>query len=115
MTDSILVDHGVGITATAGTMGMTNTATLDGVLWYGNGTNTGGGGVIHVTNATTGDPAFAPDGYHLRPFSAAIDQGVGPGGVPDIDGDIRPIGPAVDLGADEAPRWIFLPLVMRNA
>jgi fibronectin-binding autotransporter adhesin len=115
MTDSLVVDHGVGITATAGTMGMTNTATLDGVLWYGNGANTGGGGVMLVSNATTGDPAFLPDGYHLGPGSAAIDQGVGMGGVADIDGDTRPIGPAVDLGADEAPRWLFLPLVMRGA
>jgi hypothetical protein len=31
----------------------------------------------------------------------------------DIDGDSRPIGDLPDIGADEAWRWVFLPLVLR--
>ena len=32
----------------------------------------------------------------------------------DEDGDRRPIGLLPDIGADEAWRWIFLPLVLRS-
>jgi hypothetical protein len=32
----------------------------------------------------------------------------------DIDGDPRPIGPAADIGADEARRRMFLRLALRN-
>ena len=96
LTNTVLVSQTVGITATAG-----NTAILDGVLWYGNGANTGGAGAIAITHEITGDPAFAPDGYHLTARSAAIDQGVDAGVTTDIDGERRPQGPAPDLGADE--------------
>ena len=65
-----------------------------------------------------GVPAFVdPDGgdYHIGPGSAAIDRGVDAGVTTDIDGDPLPIGPAPDIGADEAWRWAFLPLVVRSA
>jgi hypothetical protein len=96
LTNTILVGHTVGITASAN-----NTATLDGVLWFGNGANTGGDGVVSVTHAITGDPAFAADGYHITPTSAAFDAGVDAGVSTDIDSDFRPQGTAPDLGADE--------------
>jgi fibronectin-binding autotransporter adhesin len=97
LTNTILVNHSVGITVTVG-----NTATLSGVLWYGNTiANTGGAGVITVTDAYTGNPAFASDGYHLTSGSAAIDRGVNAGVATDIDGQARPNGVAPDLGADE--------------
>jgi len=96
ITDTIIVSHTTGIAATAG-----NTITLNGVLWFSNATNTGGDGVISITHAITGNPAFAPDGYHLTAASAAIDQGIDAGVTTDIDGQVRPIGPAPDLGADE--------------
>ena len=41
------------------------------------------------------------DGYHLTAASAAIDQGVDAGVTTDIDGQVRPMGLAPDLGADE--------------
>jgi hypothetical protein len=109
LTNTILVSQTVGITATAG-----NTATLNGVLWYGNGANIGGAGTVTVTHEITGDPTFAPDGYHLTIRSAAIDQGVDAGVTTDIDSEPRPQGPAPDLGADEISlRYVYLPLVLR--
>jgi hypothetical protein len=115
MTNSIVVSHTVGITVTAAPPMMPeNTATLDDVLWYINGQNTGGGGTINVMHAITGDPAFRADGYHIGPGSAAIDQGVDSGVTADIDDEARPAGPGYDLGADEL--WIrtHLPAVLRN-
>lgn len=111
LTNTILVSHALGITVTA-----ENTATLNGVLWYGNAANYGGSGTITATNPYTGDPAFAADGYHLRPFSKAIDQGVDAGVIRDIDGQPRPYGAGYDLGADEywpSRTSIYLPLILR--
>ncbi len=94
MTNTILVSQSVGIEVTGG-----NTATLNGVLWFGNTSNTSG--AVTVQNATTGDPAFAADGYHLTAASQAIDRGVDSGVGVDIDGDARPQNGKYDLGADE--------------
>jgi hypothetical protein len=107
LTNTILVSQTVGITATAG-----NTVTLNGVLWFGNGVNTGGAGSVSVQNATTGNPAFAADRYHLTGNSAAIDRGVNSGVTSDIDGDPRLMG-HYDLGADEFRFTVYLPIVVR--
>jgi len=109
MTNTILVSHTVGVTATTASG---NQAVLNGVLWYGNMANYGGLGTITVTNAITGNPAFAPDGYHLLPGSPAINAGVVSGVAADIDGEPR-VG-APDLGADEYVLRVFLPLVLRQ-
>jgi len=108
LTNTILVSQTVGITATAG-----NTVTLNGVLWFGNGVNTGGAGSVSVQSPTPGNPAFAADGYHLTRNSAAIDHGVNSGVTSDIDGDPRPMG-SYDLGADEFRFIVYLPLVVRQ-
>jgi hypothetical protein len=98
----------VGITVTAGSI-----ATLNATLWHANGTDYGGN-VIH-TNDRSGDPAFAPDGYHLTISSAAIDAGVDAGVTTDIDGDVRPWDAGYDIGADEFRKWyVYLPVVMKN-
>jgi len=111
MTNTILTDHGTGIYAETGTASW-----LDGVLWYDNtAANTDGFGTITVTHAITGTPAFTIDGYHLSPESAAIDQGVITEVTVDIDGDVRPIRLSPDLGADEVPFWLFLPVVFRES
>jgi parallel beta-helix repeat protein len=95
LTNTILVSQSVGITVSTGT-----TATLDGVLWHGNGVNYGGAGTITVSHELTGSPAFAADGYHLTAASPAIGQGISSGATDDIDGEPRPtLHP--DLGADE--------------
>ena len=52
--------------------------------------------------------------YHLRRGSAAIDAGVDAGVTTDMDGQLRPIGSAPDIGADEALLYKFLPVVMRR-
>jgi predicted outer membrane repeat protein len=106
MTNTIFVSHTTGISATAGSI-----ATLNGVLWQGNGANTGGS--VTVQNATTGDPAFATDGYHLTRSSLAIDHGVNAGILIDIDGDPRPMGSGYDLGADEFRFKVYLPLIKK--
>jgi hypothetical protein len=64
------------------------------------------------------DPLFvdpAKDDYHLRAGSPCIDAGTNAGGTTDIDGDPRPMGARVDIGADEYRRYtIYLPLVMKS-
>ncbi len=94
LTNVIVAEQTTGLSAESG-----NTLNVNGVLWHGNGANTGGGATFNVTNAHTGDPAFASDGYHLTGASAAIDQGASAGVSDDIDGQLRDAPP--DLGADE--------------
>jgi len=109
LTNAIIVQHTLGITVSAG-----NTATLNSVLWFGNGSNTTGVGLVQATGAITGDPHFALDGYHLISPSTAIDNGVFAGVFTDIDGMTRPYGAGYDLGADEYWRFeIYLPLITR--
>lgn len=113
LINSILVGHATGISVTAGV-----TATLDGVLWFGNGANLSSDGTTTIANAVTGDPVFAADGYHLTACSAARRRGIDAGVMRDIDGDPRPPD-AIDLGADQfvansAPcRKVYLPIVRR--
>ena len=104
LTNTILVSHTVGITVTDG-----NTATLERTLWgdgaWSNGVDWGGAGHIDASGDRTGDPSFVdPDGgdYHVTGASAAVDQGLPTWVSTDIDGDLRTIGSAPDLGADEA-------------
>lgn len=107
LTSTILVSQTVGVTVTAG-----NTVTLDGVLWYGNGLNTGGSGTVTATHSFTGDPAFVnPTGgdYHILPASAAINRGLDAGVSVDFDGETRDSSP--DLGADEITS-LYLPLIL---
>jgi hypothetical protein len=90
-----------------------STVLADHTLFWAN-TNDGIQGANPVLNE---DPAFvnpAVGNYHIGPGSAAIDAGITTIVTTDLDGDRRPIGPLPDIGADEAPRWAFLPLVLRN-
>lgn len=62
------------------------------------------------------DPLLVASDFHLTPESPLIDAGTGAGAPPtDIDGEGRPYGSAVDIGADE---WwaelLYLPIVFRN-
>jgi len=106
LTNTIVVSHTVGIMVTAG-----NTATLNATLWHANATPWAGN-VIRA-NDHTGDPAFAPDGYHLTLGSAAKNQGVDSGVTADIDDQTRPQCGGYDLGVDELP-CLYLPLVLRG-
>lgn len=110
MTNTIVAGHTMGVRVSGGAV------TLSGVLWHDNTTNQGGPGSAVVSHATTGDPAFAADGYHLTDSSAAIDTGVDAGITTDMDRQARPGGAGYDLGADEnyTFKFVYLPLVMRN-
>lgn len=49
------------------------------------------------------DPPFTTNGtYHLQPGSPAIDRILSSGLGQDFDGEPRPQGPRIDIGADEA-------------
>lgn len=98
ITNTIIVSQTTGVFAANGAA-----AAVDGVLWFGNTSNTGtaGTGQITVNHAHTAEPAFAADGYHLTATSPAIDRGVDSGVAMDIDGETRPQSWLYDLGADE--------------
>jgi hypothetical protein len=74
-------------------------------LWDGNGAYEeiiGDGSSVNITNRLIGNPGLIGFGnYRLTSASAAINAGIDTGLNSDIDGDLRPIGPAVDIGADE--------------
>ena len=52
--------------------------------------------------------------YHLGSGSAALDAGVDAGMTTDFDGDPRPIGTGFDIGFDEAPLKVYLPVLLRQ-
>jgi uncharacterized repeat protein (TIGR01451 family) len=100
MTNTILSGHTVaGIEATGAAV-----VTADHTLLRATDTLATGTGSVVDTATFTGDPRFVdPAGwdYHIRPGSAAFDAGVEAGVTVDIDGDLRPMGHAPDVGADE--------------
>ena len=117
MTNTILVNHAVGVYAESGC-----TATLEATLWgigpWANAAESGGAGSISTGTINIRElPGFADSAagdYHLLgPGSAAINQGLATWVTSDIDGDPR-IG-LPDIGADEyIPARIYLPLALRN-
>ncbi len=122
MTNTILVDHTLGIGMASGT-----TATLGCTLWgAGDWANEDdwevNGTLVTDTLACNlwEEPGFVdPDGgdYHIGPGSGAIDAGVDAGVTVDIDGDSRIDYAPPDIGADElAPTTykVHLPLVVRG-
>lgn len=115
LTNTILVSHSAGISVTGG-----NTVTVNGLLWYDTPITVSQSitSVMTVRNQYKGDPAFATDGYHIGPDSAAVNRGAVTGLVTDIDGEVRPAPPGTkpDLGADEvSQRRVFLPLTVRSS
>jgi hypothetical protein len=113
MTNTILVDHSIGISVTSG-----SSVILNGILWQNTPiTISQSGATVVVQNQYTGSPSFYGDGYHITSTSHAIDLGVPTSVGKDIDGEWRLCGPA-DLGADEymlssCPKYSYLPVIIR--
>ena len=108
LTNTILVDHEVGISVTGG-----NTVTVNAILWDSTPITVSKSitAIINLENEHIGDPVFSSDGYHLSVGSEAIDRGVDSEILMDIDGELRPAGTAYDLGADELWYRIYLPVI----
>jgi uncharacterized repeat protein (TIGR01451 family) len=95
---------GAAIFAQAGSSGESASITLDHTLWYPptqTKTGSSGGGTVASTTEFAGDPAFQNDGYHLKRISAAYNVGANTSNFADRDGNTRPVGANVELGADE--------------
>jgi hypothetical protein len=109
--NNIVVNHTVGITIADPP---TSSVGAKYTLFESNGTDYGPG--VGSSYEIPGPAALLAD-YHLGSGSGAINQAPNLNWAPvnvDIDGDPRPIGPARDVGADEAWLWRFLPLVTRG-
>lgn len=111
LTNNIILNQMTGI---SNTDPLHSTALAQYTLFESNGSNYGSG-VISV-NPVSGPAALMAD-YHLSASSHAINAATPLSWVTrDVDGDPRPVGPAVDVGADEYVRArLFLPLVLREA
>jgi hypothetical protein len=108
--NNIVVSHTVGIVVADPGV---STVTAAYTLLEANGTDYGPG--VSSSHEVAGPAGLRAD-YHLGSGSHAVDQGFLLTWVTtDIDGQPRPAGPAVDVGADEVWRTFFLPLTMRNA
>jgi parallel beta-helix repeat protein len=113
--NTIIAMQTVGVNVDAGHA--SNMAFLDGILWYGNTSNTNGN--VSTFHVTAGDPLFVDppsEDYHIGVGSAAIDHGVTSPVIKDYDGEPRFV--LSDLGADEywapgALKYFFLPLVTK--
>lgn len=98
------------------------TARLRYTLFHGNGQNTAGPGTADSSQVVTGTPGFRDPilgDYRLQATSAARDAG-DPAGVPpapsvDADGQARPFGARVDIGAYEWRGSVqVLPIIARQ-
>lgn len=101
MTNNVVVGHSVAVTVATG-----STATLSHNDYWDNTVSVGG----QPSGATdlTLDPQFegrASGDYHLHLTSPVVDAGDSSVNVPfDFEGDPRPRGGGIDIGADEAYR-----------
>ncbi len=116
-TNNIVVSHSVGIS-----LGTKATVTMEATLWgsaeWANGIDSIGTGLTTILDIY-GHPMFVnPDGrdYHIDGTSAARNAGVDAGVYSDIDGNIRPLEGAPDIGADEytGDFNIYLPAIIHD-
>jgi hypothetical protein len=111
MVNNLLFGHSYGIYVPSG-----SSAVLQGTLFYANSnSDIAGGGTVSNIGSITGEDPLLTDSYHLSAGSPAIDAGVYCPLLGDIDGDGRPLGAGLDIGADEytEPLHAFVPLVQK--
>jgi hypothetical protein len=107
ISHSIVADHTEYATAFAIHAQPSNTATLDNNLFFGNNSNTGGGGAFPGSGSSfSGNPGFVSPGapnydYHLTSSSAAINKAATSNMHLDIDNQHRSEISLPDVGADE--------------
>ena len=115
-TNTMVVSHSVGVyvDSTGLPAPLQNKVRLDGTLWWGNGSNDAGPGLIASSHNVFGNPMFTctddpPDcinPYHILTDSLALDAGVditlfSDYSLRDIDLQPRPSGLGYDIGVDE--------------
>ncbi|HUX78082.1 MAG TPA: right-handed parallel beta-helix repeat-containing protein [Anaerolineae bacterium] len=101
LRNNIIIGHDIGVWMIGGAVGV-----LDYNDYYDNVADTVGvsWGPNHLTDAPQFDNRAVGD-YHLALTSSLIDQGDSSVTVPlDFEGDPRPLGGGIDVGADEAYR-----------
>ncbi|MGD2146185.1 MAG: right-handed parallel beta-helix repeat-containing protein, partial [Anaerolineae bacterium] len=103
LTNTIVANHDHGVYVSGG-----NTLAMDGVLWWNNAVTVShdSSAMVVVRNQRSGDPAFvdsAAGDYHIGSASNALDVCVASSVDHDMDSQVRPMGWAADLGADEYP------------
>ncbi len=108
--NNLVVGHSVALSVTS-----TTALTADYDAFFDNQVEAQG--VATGTHSLVADPLFlnrAAGDYHLGPNSPLVDRGSGAVGVPrDFEGDPRPCGSGIDIGADEVcPHvYTYLPIL----
>jgi len=95
ITNTIVYSHGTGVQALSPSIAR---------LAYSLLTNTTNvtGNVVVTTGVIYTNPVFLSDGYHISTTSPAKDAGIGTDfDYDDVDDQMRLMGPATDIGADE--------------